>query len=131
MLNYDIIVSSLEVLEHHLVTKNSTVSSRVAVSPSYNYYIMCVSYGVVKIIIILSSDTCYSIRVLHNPLQYVTTLVKVSLTTILPHLVAYGFVKALNGPPTCKIVVTMHHCYCISFSHSIPITQINSINWIN
>ena len=114
MLNYGIILSSYEVLEHRLVTENSTV----AVSLSYNY-IMCASYGVVKIIIILilSSDTCYSIRELQNPLQYVTALVKVSLTTILTHLVVFGFAKALNGPPTCKIIyiaTTVYHSHKLS-----------------
>ena len=55
------------------------------------------------------------------PHLHVTALVKVSPTTILPQIVAYGFARVLNGPPICKI-------YCCILASMI---HINSVFYAN
>ena len=87
--------STAEAIEHSSVTHNSTFSNRVTVSATHCIVGMC-SYTYTYV-------WNNSVKVLHNLISFVIALMKVLLTTILPHPVAYGFVRALNGPLICKI----------------------------
>jgi len=93
---------AVEALEHSTAKHNSAISASWVIVSSYSVFYHAL---IVNMCLYHYLD---SAKVLHSLINNVIALLKVLLTTILPNLVAYGFVRALNGPLICKIYELLH-----------------------